>query len=120
VTVKTVSGTAAGNLISQNSIFSNGTLGIDLGGDGVTANDSGDTDPGPNGLQNFPIIRNALVGGPSTIRGTLNSLPNQTYTIDLYSNVSCDTAGGNGEGKTYLGSTTVTTAANGNGSCRSG
>jgi CSLREA domain-containing protein len=105
-----------GNTIRGNSIYSNGTtaanLGIDLGADGVTANDPMDPDTGANGLQNFPVIRTALVGTPSTIRGTLNSIPNQTYTIDLYSNSACDDSG-NGEGKVHLGSTTANTGANG-------
>src|SRR5205814_7427661 len=50
---------ASGNLIDMNSISSNGALGIDLGTnvgyDGVTPNDTGDGDSGPNGLQNFPV-----------------------------------------------------------------
>ena len=44
-----------GNAIRLNSIFSNTGLGIDLGGDGVTLNNSaGHT--GPNNYQNFPVI----------------------------------------------------------------
>src|SRR6185436_3998390 len=54
-----VSSAGPSNSIRGNSIFSNGTtnlhLGIDLGVDGVTPNDNQDTDPGPNGLQNFPV-----------------------------------------------------------------
>jgi CSLREA domain-containing protein len=103
-----------GNGIRGNSIFSNGStandLGIDLGADGVTANDSMDGDTGPNALQNFPVITLAQVTGSTrTINGTLNSTPNETFNIDFYSNASCDTLGGYGEGKTYLGSISVTT-----------
>jgi CSLREA domain-containing protein len=104
------------NSIRGNSIFSNGTtilhLGIDLDADGVTDNDPLDPDSGPNNLQNFPIIRAALADTLNRIRGTLNSEANKTYTIDLYANTACDTSG-NGEGKTYLGSTTADTGANG-------
>src|SRR5207302_5154416 len=94
-------------------IFSNGStandLGIDLGADGVTPNDTKDPDTGPNSLQNFPAITSALVtGSTKTITGTLNSTAGQTFTIDFYQSPSCDTSG-NGEGKTYLGS--MTTAA---------
>ena len=35
-------------------MYSNGGLGIDLGGDGITPNDSGDEDSGPNDLMNSP------------------------------------------------------------------
>ncbi len=112
-----------GNVIRGNSIFSNGTtashLGIDHGPvDGVTANDAApDADSGPNGLQNFPVIQSAVVGSPNLISGTLSSAPSQTFTIDLYANAVCDTSG-NGEGKTYLGSTTTTTDASGLGGWR--
>jgi CSLREA domain-containing protein len=103
-----------GNSIRGNSIFSNGStandLGIDLGADGITANDAQDEDSGPNNLQNFPDIAWAVVTGSTrTIAGSLNSTPGETFTIDFYQNSSCDTPGGNGEGQTYLGS--VTTAA---------
>jgi hypothetical protein len=42
--------------ITNNLIFGNGGLAIDLGINGVNANDAGDTDTGPNSLLNFPEI----------------------------------------------------------------
>jgi hypothetical protein len=45
------------------------------------------------------------------IEGTLNSTASSTFTLDFYANPACDTSG-NGEGKTYLGSASVATAAN--------
>ncbi|MFL6209512.1 MAG: beta strand repeat-containing protein, partial [Pyrinomonadaceae bacterium] len=107
----------AGNSLAlhQNSIFANTGLGIDLGGDGVTANDDKDTDTGANNLQNFPVITAATVTGSTrNITGTLNSTPGQTFTLEFYKNDACDVSG-NGEGKTYIGSlTTDTTATDGN------
>ncbi len=105
----TLVGAGSGNRISQNAIFSNGGLGIDLGNDGVTVNDACDSDSGPNDLQNFPILTSATsVGGSTTIQGTLNSAPSTAYTIEFFSNDACDPSGF-GEGKTFLGSTTATT-----------
>lgn len=49
-----VTGLSAKNELRANSIFKNDELGIDLGALGVTANDPGDPDTGPNGLANFP------------------------------------------------------------------
>jgi hypothetical protein len=90
--------------LHQNSIFANAGLGIDLGGDGVTANDDKDTDTGANNLQNFPVISSATVTGSTrNITGTLNSVPGQTFSLEFYKNDTCDAAG-NGEGKTYIGS----------------
>ncbi len=91
------------NSIRGNSIYSNGSLGIDLNGNGVTPNDNLDTDTGPNGLQNFPVIGNAST---SQLYGTLNSTPNKPFTLDFYRGDSCD-ASGNGEGRYYLGSKNV-------------
>src|SRR2546421_7658722 len=108
-----------GIAIRGNSIYSNGTtaqhLGIDLvGTDGVTANDAGDADTGPNNLQNFPVLTAASsMGGTTThITGTLNSTASTQFTIEFFSNPTCDTSG-NGEGRTFLGSTMVTTDGSG-------
>lgn len=67
-------GNSSGNLISRNSFYANGTagpaLGIDLGQNGVTLNDNGDGDNGPNGLLNFPIIETVATDGANLfIRG---------------------------------------------------
>ena len=71
-------------------------LGIDLyagGSGGVTPNDAGDADTGPNGLQNYPILTSAgpaLGEGAGThIVGVLNSTASTTFDIDFYSNPSC-------------------------------
>jgi hypothetical protein len=108
--VAVVSG--AGNSILRNSINANGALGVDLGANGVTANDASDSDGGPNGFQNFPIITDARGDGLS---GTLQSTANATFRLEFFSNAACD-ASGNGEGKTFLGTTNVTTNGTGNGS----
>ena len=44
------------NPIWGNSISDNAGLGIDLGADGPTPNDSDDSDTGPNDLQNYPLL----------------------------------------------------------------
>jgi len=102
------------NTIRYNSIFSNGTLGIDLGDDGITPNDVGDGDAGLfNDLQNFPVITTAQFGaGTVTIAGTLSSMPSSTYGVQFFQSTACD-ASGAGEGQTYLGEVTITTAASG-------
>ncbi|MGA9773839.1 MAG: BACON domain-containing carbohydrate-binding protein [Blastocatellia bacterium] len=107
--------TGTGNSVQSNSIFSNGALGIDLGNAGITPNDLNDPDAGANNLQNFPVLTlaNGAAGGTINIQGTLNSTPSSTFTLHFYSSASCD-ASGNGEGQTFLGSATTTTAANGN------
>jgi hypothetical protein len=98
------------NAVIFNSISSNGSLGIDLGPSGPTANDPGDADVGPNGLQNFPVLSSAeIVSGETTITGSLNSTPNTDFRIDFYS-----TPGGeDAEGKTSLGGMRATTDAAG-------
>ena len=106
---------ASGNTIRSNSIYANGTtaahLGIDLGDDGVTANDTGDGDLA-NNHQNYPILTAASASG---ITGTLNSAANATFTLEFYSNPTVE-ASGFGEGKTFLGSLNVTTNGSGNAS----
>ncbi|MGH3145068.1 MAG: beta strand repeat-containing protein [Rubrobacter sp.] len=104
------------NSVDRNSIFSNGGLGIDIGGGvenaaGRTANDKGDADGGPNNVQNFPVISSAkTVTGETTIAGKLNSTPNTIFVIQFYANPS-----GN-EGKTFIGREFATTNGLGNAS----
>ena len=102
-----VRGGSLGNRIDHNPIFSNGGIGIDLMGGsedaaGRTANDLGDADTGPNGLQNKPVITSAkTVNGITSIKGKLNTLPNpdgQTgYSVQFFSNPS-----GGDEGKSVI------------------
>ncbi|HXT05130.1 MAG TPA: Ig-like domain repeat protein [Casimicrobiaceae bacterium] len=117
-----IGGGNTGWLIQQNSIFSNGNLGITLGGrcDDLTAvplpNDPGDGDTGPNNLQNYPVITSASISaGLVTLSGTLNSTANTAFFLAFYSNAACD-AKGNGEGQSFIGTVDVTTDGSGNAS----
>ena len=110
------------NSILHNSIFSNGSLGIDIAANGVTLNDPCDLDTGGNDGQNFPVLTSATSNGNSiNIQGTLNSTPAQgttngtPTTIEFFANTECDPSGF-GEGKTFIGSTTVTIDSNCNAS----
>src|SRR5262249_236845 len=103
-----VEGNSSGNAILSNSIFSNTGLGIDLAPAGVTPNDPCDVDSGPNHLQNFPILASAFNGGGGIpLAGTLNRTGGHTFRIEFFSNSVCHLSG-DGEGKTLLGSTVVT------------
>jgi hypothetical protein len=114
-----------GNNIRFNSIFGNQiarldqdpnlppALGIDLGGNGPTLNQHGGSGSGPNDLLNYPIIKSATPGSTTAVSGKLNSVVNTTFNLDFYASPSRDPSFF-GQGKTYLGSTSVTTDAFGN------
>lgn len=105
-----------GNSIRGNAIYVNGSLGIDLGSDHVTVNDSGDGDAGPNQRQNFPLLSTVSINGAGLlISGSLNSVADTVFDVDVYSSQTSD-ASGNGEAERYLGSYQVTTDAIGNAS----
>ncbi|HTR03428.1 MAG TPA: CSLREA domain-containing protein [Thermoanaerobaculia bacterium] len=106
----------AGNAILGNAIAGNGGLGIDLAPLGVTPNDLGDPDVGPNLLQNFPVVTAVLLSpGTTEIDGTLNSLSSLGFRVELFAALACDPAG-NGPGQRPLGSVDATTDAAGNAS----
>ena len=94
-----------GNTITQNSIFANGELGIDLNlstntstrGDGVSLNDLNDADTGANGLLNFPILESATISGSNLI---LTGFARPGSVIELF--IADPDSSGFGEGKTYL------------------
>jgi hypothetical protein len=108
------------NVIRFNKIFLNDGLGINLiggteDGFGVTANDTGDGDLGPNNLQNYPVLTTATtdtVLGETTLTGTLTSTPNTTFTLEIFRAGQCD-ASGFGEGETLVKTTPVTTDGSG-------
>jgi hypothetical protein len=110
-------GNGTGHALLANAIFGNGTaghrdsIGIDLTAcgtcDGVTPNDAGDVDTGPNGYQNFPVLTKVTrTASATTVTGTLNSVAHQTYRVRFFSNAACD-ASGFGEAQTYIGAVNV-------------
>ena len=129
--------------ITENSIYDNGhpllslagsaggttdpssptRLGIDVQSNGRTPNDlpancadglpDCDTIQNP-GMQNFPVLTpdSSWTATGIVLRGNLPSRPNQTFTIEFFANHSPNAAG-QVEGERFLGSTQVTTDANG-------
>lgn len=112
--------TATGIVITQNRIFGNGSpsgLGIDLDprgvdpnlytpAQGVSLNDAGDADAGPNNLLNFPVIQSAVVNGGNL---TVTGWARPGSLIEFFLAAADPT--GFGEGATY-----VFTATEGSGS----
>jgi len=108
----------AGNTILSNIISSNAGLGIDLGLQGVTPNDDGDSDSGPNNLQNFPLLTSVFTsvvspGSRTRIEGTLNSTPKTKLRLEFFATSVCDPSD-HGEGDQFIGSSRVTTDNDGN------
>jgi uncharacterized repeat protein (TIGR01451 family) len=99
-----------GNTITENSIFGNAGIGIDLVGDGVTAadgptpNDNGDGDDGGNLLFNFAVIESATVaGGTLTLTGWAG---NRSDTNELQNGARVEfflDPGGTRQGQTFIG-----------------
>jgi len=103
----------AGNSLLGNLLSDNGGLGIELGADGVTPNDPGDLDGGPNDLQNFPLLGGAISDGATTfISGWLDSRPNMLFDLEFFANPTCDPSG-HGEGGALLGVASVATNGSG-------
>jgi hypothetical protein len=87
------------NRFTRNSLSGNAGLGIDLDRDGVTPNDAGDTDVGPNDLLNFPEISGVTISlGQVVITG--ETRPGATVEFFV---VAADPTG-YGEGVNFLGS----------------
>ena len=103
---------ADSNQVTQNSIYDNILLGIDLGNDDVTLNDTSDPDAGPNQVLNFPVITSAIYsGGQTTITGTIGIDTNPAQAVVEVFKARPDSTG-YGEGEVYLGSTTPDVAGN--------
>ncbi|MEZ5652839.1 MAG: DUF4347 domain-containing protein [Burkholderiaceae bacterium] len=104
---------ALGNLIYENT-----GLALDLGNNGVTANDPGDGDSGANALQNTPTLASASnLGADLRIQGGINSNASTNLRIEFFSVPGAlPDASGHGEAWTYLGTTSVTTNGSGDAS----
>ncbi len=107
------------NTVSRNSIFDNAGLGIRLINTNCFAcdpyNDPNDADNGPNRLQNFPVLAKAVTSaGTINITGMLHSAASSSFTIEFYASPTVDPSGF-GEGRTYLGATTISTDGSGDG-----
>ena len=92
------------NKISQNSFYGNGSLAIDLGNDGFTANDANDADAGPNNLQNHPVLVEALRQSSNLGYVSVELNMDSAANIEFYL-ADAD----NQEGRTYLGTRPVDT-----------
>ncbi len=73
--VRVTGAASLGNRISENRMFQNAGIGIDIGSAGETPNDPGDPDEGPNRLQNFPEIIEAEYD-------TITNFVNIVYRVD--------------------------------------
>ncbi|WP_169314572.1 SdrD B-like domain-containing protein [Thiothrix nivea] len=118
-----VQGSTNSNSILGNSIHGNGGLGIDLvglvGGTedayGVTENDVGDTDNGPNSLLNYPEFKTlGITNGSKIITYDFDlDVVSGTYRMEFFKNGTAD-ASGHGEGQIYLGGRNITVTTSGN------
>jgi len=99
-----VGASVAGVTISANSIHDNALLGIRLnGGTG-------------NGGQPAPVVTSVATDDVSvTIAGTVTGAAATTLVVEFFADAACDPSGA-GEGRHFLGWTTVTADANGSAS----
>lgn len=100
----TLAGNAGSSIEFGNNTFSgHASLAIDLGDNGVTPNDPGDGDSGPNGLQNFPVLILAeRTDNGLRVVGDLDSGSNANFAF--YASTDCHSSG-HGPGEQLLGTT---------------
>jgi CSLREA domain-containing protein len=103
-----------GNDIRFNQIHGNSGIGIDLGSDGATPNDSADPDSGPNLVQNHPVLGNGFGDRfDLSLDVGLDSTPNTEFDIDFYRNTNCSVTAAAPQGMQHIGQLSVTTDAAG-------
>ncbi|MBX9581092.1 MAG: hypothetical protein K2X87_12355, partial [Gemmataceae bacterium] len=103
-----------GNRVRGNAIYRNVGLGIDLGtdlgADGVTPNDPGDLDDGPNARLNFPVLTGAVVADGQLL---VSGVARPGDVLDVYAadltrfGADADDPNGFGQGRAYLGTVAV-------------
>ena len=106
---------STGDAVLENAIYGNAKLGIDLGNDGVTVNNS-EGHAGPNLSQDFPVLASASdLNGTSTIAGSIVGAPDTTYHVEFFSDPAVDPSG-YGQGQIVLAYAIITTDSTGNAS----
>ena len=111
--------TTSGNVVLGNSIRANTGPGIDLGADGVTANDGALTAGQPNLLMDHPVFSSAqLVGTTLTVSGYIGTAPGDTDFANARVEIfrSSNDLSGFGEGQSYLDFLTADASGNFSGS----
>jgi hypothetical protein len=86
--------------LHRDVFFGNGGLGIDLGGDGLDPIDVFDSDSGPHGRLNRPVLdvleKSCLPDMSEcalVVRGRLDAEPNTTYDVAVQASASCSPSG---------------------------
>ena len=102
--------TSDNNRILGNSIYRNAGLGIDINNDGLSPNDSGDGDSGPNDQQNFPVFTSLSHSlGNTTVNFDLNTNQAGNYRIEFFVSDLAD-----GSGQTLVHSEVINHVGGGN------
>jgi hypothetical protein len=105
----------SGNAVLGNRTWSNAGLGIELGNNGVSANDGARTGGAANLLMDHPVFTTATLGGNTLmVTGYVGSAPNQATFANARVEIfeSDSDASGYGEGRAYLGFLTADTIGN--------
>ncbi|MDW3179674.1 MAG: right-handed parallel beta-helix repeat-containing protein [Acidimicrobiia bacterium] len=105
--------TSGTNTVLGNSIYANADIGLGLGWDGVTPNDPGDVDSGPNGLLNFPEVTAASVSAGSVTVDFELDVPAGDYRIEFFTNPSGADPTGYGEGEVLADALTISHTGSG-------
>jgi len=99
------------NTFTKNEIFENGFIGIDLNNDGVTINDPGDADTGPNNLFNYPELDSLYMKPDSSFTAYGSAAANAIVEFFVAHPVGDSTRPpdptGYGEAHSYIGTETV-------------
>jgi hypothetical protein len=101
-------------LILRNSINGNLGAGIDLGADGLSANDPQDADSGPNGRQNAPVLtsaESAISALTTKVTGTFESTPKKKFRLEFFASPECTLDSSDGD--RFIDLDTVTTGSDG-------
>lgn len=103
--MEVVGAASRSNRVHRNAFYDNGGLGVDLGADGVTANDAGDADDGPNRLTNRPdacvFVDSRTVPSRLVLEGQLDNDASTGSVVEIFQNDRFDPSG-QGEGRTFL------------------